>query len=162
MTRSMSSPIRRVSIFRFSVTTAFRSRTLGASICLRLKASSWRVSEVARSAALAISCAGPRDSGSLADALQQELAVAGDHHEQIVEVVGDAAGEPADGFHLLRLAELLLQGAAFGDVFGKEFEEDALFFAAEWRRPERRTLTCLPSLRDPLGHHSLKAAGSAK
>ena len=64
ITRSMSSPISRVSIFRFSVTTAFRSRTFGASICFRLKASSWRVSEVARSAAVAISFAGPRSVGS--------------------------------------------------------------------------------------------------
>ena len=28
----------------------------------------------------------------------------------------DAAGEPADRFHLLRLAQLLLEPAAFGDV----------------------------------------------
>ena len=38
---------------------------MGASICLRLKASSCRVSEVARSAALAISCAGPRSGDSV-------------------------------------------------------------------------------------------------
>ena len=55
-----------------------------------------------------------------AEALEQEFRVAGDHHEQIVEVVGDAAGEAADRFHLLRLAQLLLEGAAFGDVFGEE------------------------------------------
>src|SRR6185369_12092569 len=56
---------------------------------------------------------------------QEKLAVAIDHGEQIVEVVGDATGEPADGFHLLGLAELVitlakdrLGAAAFGDVAG--------------------------------------------
>ena len=60
----MSSPISAGQHFQVSVTTSLRSRTLGASICLRLKASSWRVRAVARSAALAISWAGPRNSGS--------------------------------------------------------------------------------------------------
>ena len=66
-----------------------------------------------------------------ADAFQQEFGVSRDHHQQVVEVVGDAAGEPADGFHLLGLAELLLQGAAFGDVLGEKFEEDGVAVVAE-------------------------------
>ena len=41
-------------------------------------------------------------------AADQELAVPGDRREQVVEVVRDAAGEPADRFHLLRLAQLRL------------------------------------------------------
>ena len=36
--------------------------------------------------------------------------------------MGDAAGEAADGFHLLRLTELQLQGAGFGNVFHKNLE----------------------------------------
>ena len=43
-------------------------------------------------------------------------AVAADDGEQVVEVVGHAAGQAADGLHLLRLAELLLQLAALGDI----------------------------------------------
>ena len=39
---------------------------------------------------------------------QDEVAVAADDHEQVVEVVSDAARELADGVHLLGLAELLL------------------------------------------------------
>ena len=31
-----------------------------------------------------------------------------DGHEQVVEIVRDAAGEPADRLHLLRLAQLLV------------------------------------------------------
>ena len=49
----------------------------------------------------------PRVRGS--DRVEQELDVAADGGEQVVEVVRDAAGELADGLHLLRLAELRLQ-----------------------------------------------------
>ncbi len=42
----------------------------------------------------------------LAELLDHELAVPEDAGEQVVEVVRDAAGELADRFHLLRLAEL--------------------------------------------------------
>ena len=45
--------------------------------------------------------------------------------------MGDAAGQAAHGFHLLGLAELLFQGAALGDVLGKQFEEDGVGFVAE-------------------------------
>src|ERR1700736_4666106 len=37
-----------------------------------------------------------------------ELEVPGDHHKQVVEIVGDAARELADGLHLLALVKLLL------------------------------------------------------
>ena len=118
---------------------------MGASICLRLKASSWRVSAGARSAAW-------RSPGRAAqvrvgaDAFEQEFGVSRDDREQVVEVMRDAAGEASDGFHLLRLAELLLQGAAFGDVLGEQFEEDGVAIVAEGASGER-TLMELLSLR---------------
>ena len=37
----------------------------------------------------------------------QQAAVADDGREQVVEVVSDAAGEPPDGLHFLRLAKML-------------------------------------------------------
>ena len=37
----------------------------------------------------------------------------------------DAAGEAADGFHFLRLAKLLFEGAALGDVFGEQLEHNS-------------------------------------
>src|SRR5262249_44849686 len=46
----------------------------------------------------------------LADPPGQQLEIATDHGQQIVEVVGDAAGQLADRLHLLRLAEMLLGG----------------------------------------------------
>ena len=48
--------------------------------------------------------------------VQQQLAVAQDDGQQVVEVVGHAAGQLPDRFHLLRLLILRLQGTAFGDV----------------------------------------------
>ena len=67
----------------------------------------------------------------LADVEEQRVAVARDDGEEVVEVVGDAAGEPADRLHLLRLPELLLQmrvrvrgGAAIADVAGDAEDPD--------------------------------------
>ena len=44
--------------------------------------------------------------------------VADDHREHVVEVVGEAAGELADGFHLLGLGEGGLGAPLLGDVHG--------------------------------------------
>jgi hypothetical protein len=38
------------------------------------------------------------------------------HGEYVVEVVRDASGEPAYGFHFLRVAELVFEGTAIGNV----------------------------------------------
>ena len=46
----------------------------------------------------------------------ENLAVADDHAQQIIEVVRDAAGKLAHGFHLLRLAQLFFQQFLFRDV----------------------------------------------
>ena len=51
--------------------------------------------------------------GSSRQALLQQLEAAEHRHEQVVEVVGDPAGELADGLHLLRL-EQALRGPAPG------------------------------------------------
>ena len=40
--------------------------------------------------------------------LLQHLEIAGDHRQKIVEIMGNAAGKLADGFHLLGLPEVLL------------------------------------------------------
>ena len=66
--------------------------------------------------------------------IEQKLGVAGDHHQQVIEVVRDAAGEAADRFHFLRLTELQLQRSGLGDVFHEDFE-GASFFAVRNRTP---------------------------
>ena len=49
-------------------------------------------------------------------AAAQEIGGGADDGQEVVEVVRDAAGELADGFHLLRLAQRFLALAALGDV----------------------------------------------
>jgi hypothetical protein len=47
---------------------------------------------------------------------EQDLRVARDHGQQVVEVVRDAAGEPPDRLHLLRLPEPFLEPQPLGHV----------------------------------------------
>ena len=62
-------------------------------------------------------------SGSLSlEIFEQHLGVAADDHQKIIEVVRHAAGQPSDGFHFLRLAELVFEGPPFGDIFRDDFE----------------------------------------
>jgi hypothetical protein len=51
-----------------------------------------------------------------AEVFEQQVAIARNHSQQVVEVVRDPSGQPADCFHFLRLHELLLQAALFGDI----------------------------------------------
>ncbi len=52
---------------------------------------------------------------------EQQVGIADDRGQHVVEVVRDAAGELADRLHLLALGEILLQGALLGRV---EREDD--------------------------------------
>ena len=49
---------------------------------------------------------------------KQQVGEADDRGQHVVEVVGDAAGELADGVHLLLLAELIFERPLLGDVEG--------------------------------------------
>ncbi|MNC91461.1 hypothetical protein D3C83_77300 [compost metagenome] len=49
-------------------------------------------------------------------ARDQHLGVAEDHGQHVVEVVGDPARELTDGFHLLRLPQLILEAPAVGEI----------------------------------------------
>ncbi len=57
---------------------------------------------------------GARVAASQAPA--QQFQRAHDNGQHIVEVVGDAAGQLADGLHLLRLAQLVFQAVLLGDI----------------------------------------------
>ena len=48
--------------------------------------------------------------------LEQQVGVASDRREDVVEVVGDAARETPNGLHLLRLTQLLLEAEPLRDV----------------------------------------------
>ena len=88
----------------------------GCSTCFRLNASSWRTSPAARWAARPISCRSSRRGSARRSPDDQELGVAQDGRQQVVEVVGDAARELTDRLHLLRLPELVLEALPVGDV----------------------------------------------
>ena len=55
---------------------------------------------------------------ALRDGCHRQLRVREDGQEEVVEVVSDAAGELADGFHLLGLVELRLGRSVSGNVAG--------------------------------------------
>ena len=78
--------------------------------------SSCRTSAAARSAAERMSSSSSAGVGVAVERAAEQVGVAADDGEQVVEVVGDPAGEPADRFHLLRLPELFLEPLAVGDV----------------------------------------------
>ncbi len=113
---SMSSPSMRRNMRSISRTSALRSTSDARTPCRRLKASNWRVRSVARSEALT-TCSRSRRAGSLGmHGVQQHVRIAGDDHEQVVEIVRDAARQTSHGFQSLRMMELLFQAFALGDV----------------------------------------------
>jgi len=58
-----------------------------------------------------------------ADALDREAGVAHDADQQVVKVVGNAAGQQAEAFQLVLLQEEALEFLALGDVAGDDAEE---------------------------------------
>ena len=90
---------------------SFRFTRRGCMTCLRLKASSWRVSAAARlrGALDLLDVRAARIAG--VEAVEEQVRVAEDRGQHVVEVVRDAAGEAADRLHLLRLAQLHLARA---------------------------------------------------
>jgi len=56
--------------------------------------------------------------GVVGDHPCEKLAIAVDRRQEVVEIVGDATGQAADRFHLLRLAELLVEPVLVGPLLG--------------------------------------------
>ena len=107
VTSSMRSPISRSSIPSVSASALLRSTSCSATICLRLNVSSCRVQ-------LPRGFGGPTHffdvrSSRVVDGVRVEpkFRVRPYDGQQIVEVMRDPAGEPADRFHFLRLTKLL-------------------------------------------------------
>ena len=69
---------------------------------------------------------------------EQQIGIADDRGQHVVEVMRDAAGELADRLHLLALREILLQRALLGRVEREDGGARALVAAAD-RRPRRRS-----------------------
>ena len=66
------------------------------------------------------------------------------HHQQVVEVVRDAAGEFADGLQLLRLAQLVRELFAIGDIQRHADDSENLAFGAAQRPHVRFENAVLP------------------
>ena len=100
------------------LTRRLRSSARGVRTWRRLKASSWRVSPAARSAACSIRATSPRASGESVGVLLQQGDVAQDSGEEIVEVVGDAVRQLGEALGALQLPHPLLALPSVGDVLG--------------------------------------------
>ena len=85
--------------------------------------------------------------------LQQHLGVSVDHHQQVVEVVGDAAGEAADGIHFLRLA--------VGDIFGDQLQHFFGFLGATGGAAAEPHNDDPAVFASPLHFHAIQTAGEA-
>ena len=90
-------------------TVTLRSSTCGTSTWRRPNASSWRVSDGGAVGGALDAPQQPAPRRPVEPIGAQRLGVAADHLQQVVEVVGDAAGQPAERADLLRAAELLGQ-----------------------------------------------------
>ena len=93
---------------------ARRSTDTARKSCWRANASKRWVSDAPRSAPCNGAFDQPLQPRIVRQALAQQIEIAHHRHQQIVEIVRDAAGELADGFHLLGLAQLLLRLLAGG------------------------------------------------
>ena len=105
--RSMA-PIACVSMSLMPMISALTSTGRAASFCVREKASSCAVSFEPRSAALKALPASRKLRGRSSRATDQ-VEIADDRGQQIVEIMRDAAGQLADRLHLLRLDQRRLR-----------------------------------------------------
>ena len=105
--------------------------------------------------------------------VEQEVGRHHDGGEHVVEVVRDAAGELADGLHLLHLRDLLLQLAHFGGLDRVDDRRLAVLLASPRpprrrsapsgcprRRAPRRPARCRPARRPPCAIAASSAARS--
>ena len=74
---------------------------------------------------------------------QQQVRRAHDAHQDVVEVVRDAAGQPPDRFELLRLPQLLLERAPLGDVADEPGQHRAAVAAESRDRQLERELAAV-------------------
>ena len=92
------------------------SSATGWMICWRLNINSWRVRAAALSAACLI-CSSFAGGERRVKTVQQQIAVARNHCEQVIEIVGHSPGELADRFHFLRLQFFGSVGMTWTSVF---------------------------------------------
>jgi hypothetical protein len=142
----MFSSTSRRTIGSIAVTTAFRSTTRGWSTCCQLNAA-------------AAGEAGPRrpreicgvGGGVLTQIDQKEFRAIRIARDVVVEVVGDASGQPAHRLHLLGLAQLSLERFAVADVRIHHDDPTGGARLVEERCRGQAELESVPVLANPLG-----------
>src|ERR1019366_9256813 len=92
---------------------------------------------------------------------QQDLGVSVNDNQKVVEVVGDAAGEAADGIHFLRLAKLLFELTPVGDIFGDQFQYFFGFIADSGGAAAEPHDDDAAVFASPLHFHPIPASGAA-
>ena len=139
MCSSMSSPISRRIMLSIARTVRPSSSGLGSSTWRRLNASSCLVSSAARCAARSICSTSRALRLSARQALLEDRAVAEDHRQEVVEVVRDAAGEPAERLHLVGLAQLALEPLGLAQIVLHRREAERRTVASR----NRNEVTCV-------------------
>ncbi len=84
----------------------------------------------------------------VAELALEQLEIAGDHREHVVEVVSDAAGELAHRLHLLRLTQRVLDAPPLGRLAQEADAADHLAAAAVERREEAVVIALASALGD--------------
>src|ERR1035441_4648169 len=143
VTNSMFSPIKGRNRRSMSAMTVLTSITLSSRSCLR------------HGLDLLV------HGAALFQLLQQHLGVSVNDHQKVVEVVGDAAGEAADGIHFLRLAKLLFELTPVGDIFGDQFQYFLGFIADSGGAAAEPHDDDAPVFAFPLHFHPIPASGAA-
>ena len=129
------------------MSTSESSSVCGSSVCRREKASNCRTSPAARLAFCLICMMSWKDGSVGLMVGEQQVGIADDRGQHVVEVVRDAAGELADRLHLLPLREILLQGALLGRV-EREHDGAVAFAALRVRRGKKQPRRMRPLARD--------------
>ena len=112
MSRRTSSPSTEGSSVRISSSTPATSSRSGRSAWRRPKANSCRVSNAARWLAVIDPIEMSGDDLRAVDLGAGQRPGVHDRGEQVIELVCDAAGQPSDRIHLLRVDELFLEALA--------------------------------------------------
>ena len=98
------------------VSSRLRFRSFGCSTCRRLCDSNWRVSAGRALAGLHDLLHRRVVRVRLGDGIQQNLAIAVDDGQQVIEIVRDASGQHAHRFHFGGLPELFFEPIALGHI----------------------------------------------
>jgi hypothetical protein len=140
-------PHQRLSRCIRSAIVSRRSTTSSFSFCCRENARSWPTSDAARLAFWLIWMRSPKSGSPWSWRKQQQVAMARDGRQQVVEVMRHAAGKFAHGLHFLALHELLFKALEFGRVVQNRQQGRARRIGDPAERDLQEALVAAPAAR---------------